>query len=247
MRVFGWISLILIILVLVAWVVVKLNAPGSVFVRKTFEAISGKTLVDTKHWDAVQEENRLLALQRDALHAERDSITEVSDSLIKKNETLASQYVVLQGQYEKAKDDLVEAKAVFDTMTITEQVAAFDDMAEGDEPSVFMTLREREVVAVEPQRISNAVWQLHEAQHIKAVNSALEGMVAAAEQRYDNCMAMVDAAALMLDSCDRGLAIERQMRENAEKAAEDTIKRGRRIARGGVVTAVVALAVSLFN
>lgn len=196
---------VLVVLGLFSWVIVKVNDPWAIAVRKTFTQLTKIELVDS-------EKLRELNTKLFYLEEERDSILKSQNQLIKENDNL---YNIIEqketniaslrynlGAYKNRLDEILTSNQ---TLSPTEQLKQFDiyTQIEGAESSILIKKGNEEVVETSIERVD------------KANIVMTEYIYAAKEVEYQNQIIQEQEEAISLYKM-RSINLEQQLKNEQE-------------------------------
>lgn len=196
---------VLVVLGLFSWVIVKVNDPWAIAVRKTFTQLTKIELVDS-------EKLRELNTKLFYLEEERDSILKSQNQLIKENDNL---YNIIEqketniaslrynlGAYKNRLDEILTSNQ---TLSPTEQLKQFDiyTQIEGAESSILIKKGNEEIVETSIERVD------------KANIVMTEYIYAAKEVEYQNQIIQEQEEAISLYKM-RSINLEQQLKNEQE-------------------------------
>ena len=235
--------LVVLILLLGGVVFVIMNRPANLMIRKSFTALTGLELVNTKEYDQMRAENVLLEQQQISRQFIIDSLISTANLMQKELTDKEIRNQALEAREKTLTKQLAQAKEAFDAMIITERLVDFDLLTDGSKPTFLSEYQGHEVAIAEPSRIADAAWKIHEGNTAKeTVQIQAERIEVISDQLsiVQNINAHIGAA--LQREQEQGND-EVQKRQNCEQAQTNTLKKAKGIAGGGIISFIVAVAI----
>lgn len=165
MRTVGIVLSIIAVLLIAAFVIVQINQPWAIAVRKVFAKIANIEVVDEQR---IQE----LELKIKYLQFERDSILKINENIFAENEELNNiiderdEYIgILLANIEQQEQEMQDMVDSLGTLTPTEMVEKFDELT-GEDLHPSSSLRVDEIVETPIERIEKSTVKMVERDYL---------------------------------------------------------------------------------
>lgn len=243
MKTFGIVMLVVLFLLIGGTIFIVMNKPANLLIRKTFKTLSGLEIVSAKAYEQSKIDNMVLTEMQVQARAKADSLLAENLKISEELKLKEIRSKNLETRVRALENELLEAKELFDSMSVNEQILQFDAYTIGSKPSFISDHKGHEVIITEPSRVADAAWQMH---HGKA-------MQVIAETQQQRIHEIVDTNNMLerintnlnnaIDQRNEENRLGVQKLDNCNNARKETLKQARTIGGVGVGSLIVTIAI----